>query len=172
MARPKQAHAELTQARLKELLHYDPATGIFTWLCDRGGRAHAGDVAGAISVGYRRPMVDGRRYLASRLAWFYMKGVWPSGDIDHKDRTPLNDRWDNLRPATKKQNGENRKVHKNSTTGVRGVAWDSRLSKYRAQITHNKRNHFLGIHGTIIDAVAARLGAERKFYTHAPSTVR
>ena len=116
-------------------------------------------------------MVDGKRYLAHRLAWLYMTGEWPSKELDHEDRNRSNNRWLNIRVATKKQNGENRKLHKNSQTGVRGVSWDAKLQKFRARIFHNGKPRFLGLHGTIIDAVAARLNAERALFSHAPSTV-
>jgi len=159
----------LTQSRLKEVMHYDPETGVLTWLEDRGGRAKAGTEAGAISTGYVRPMVDGQRYLAQRLIWLYMTGEWPVSQVGHEDRNPLNNRWANLRPATKKENGENRKLHKNSTTGFRGVSWEPKIGKYRAKIYHNGHLYFLRHHDTIIEAVAARLGAERQLFTHAPS---
>jgi len=157
----------LTQKRLKELLHYDPETGVLTWLEDRGGRAKEGTTAGALSTGYRRPMVDGRRYLAQRLIWLYMTGEWPVSQVDHEDRDRSNNRWKNLRPATKKQNGENRGLNRNSTSGVRGVSWDERLQGFRARIFHNGESVFLGIHSTIIDAAAARISAERQMFTHA-----
>ena len=160
--------SDLTRARLKELMHYDPDTGVLTWLEDRGGRAKAGTEAGATSTGYKRPMVDGQRYLAQRLIWFYMTGRWPKSQVDHEDRNPLNNRWTNLRPATKKQNGENRKLHKRSTSGASGVSWDKRLCKFRARIFHHGQSIFLGAHDTSLDAVAARLGAERQLFTHHP----
>lgn len=150
-------------------MHYDPETGVLTWLVDRGGVARAGTEAGALSVGYVRPMVDGRRYLAQRLIWFYMTGGWPKSQVDHIDRTRANNRWKNLREATKKQNGENRGLHRRSTSGFRGVSWDKKLQKFRARISHNGTPIFLHGHDTIIDAVAARLRAERKLFTHSPT---
>jgi hypothetical protein len=158
----------LTQDRLKELMHYEPETGSLIWLQTRGGRAQQGSEAGAISTGYVRPMVDGQRYLAQRLIWFYMTGEWPSVQVDHEDRDRANNRWKNLRLATKKQNGENRKVHKNSKTGFRGVSWEPASQRYRSTILNSGARYWLGSHDTIIDAVAARLGAERQLFTHAP----
>ncbi len=160
--------SDLTQARLKELMHYNPKTGVLMWLEHRGGKAKAGTEAGALSVGYVRPMVDGQRYLAQRLIWLYMTGEWPPTQVDHEDRDRANNRWTNLRLATKKQNGENRNPHKRSTTGFRGVSFDKNCEKYRATIFHNGKRYFQGSHDTIIEAVAARLGAERQLFTHAP----
>lgn len=162
--------SDLTQARLKELMHYEPETGSLIWLVQRGGKAQQGaEAGGALSTGYVRPMVDGQRYLAHRLIWFYMTGEWPPSQVDHKDRERTNNRWSNLRLATKKQNGENRNAHKNSKTGFRGVLFDKKSGRYRATIFHSGVRYFQGSHDTIIDAVAARLGAERELFTHAPA---
>lgn len=159
----------LTHDRLKDLMHYEPETGSLIWLQARGGRAQQGSEAGTISTGYVRPMVDGQRYLAQRLIWFYMTGEWPPTQVDHEDRDRANNRWTNLRLATKKQNGENRKLHKNSKTGFRGVAYEPTAKKYRASILHNGARYWLGSHDTIVDAVAARLRAERDLFTHTPA---
>lgn len=97
----------LTAARLRELLDYDPVTGIFTWKTSFRGTA-AGSVAGCVeSRGYRRIRVVGRRYRASHLAWLYVHGEWPPDQLDHKDNIRDHDWIDNLRPATNAQNGAN-----------------------------------------------------------------
>lgn len=157
----------LTQDRLKELLHYDPKTGVFTWLCDRGGKAKEGTEAGVLSTGYVRIMVDGKRYLAHRLASLYVTGAWPAKMVDHENRERADNVWTNLRPATRKQNRENGGPNKNSTSGFRGVSWDERLGKFRARIFHDGQSIFLGGHDSLIDAAAARLRAERELFTHA-----
>jgi HNH endonuclease len=112
--------ANLTQERLKELLSYDPATGIFAWKTRRNQLSGIGQQAGTIHArGYRKIIIDGRSYWASRLAWLYMTGRWPKSEIDHKNRIRLDDRFSNLREATPQQNSFNR-VRKN-TTGVPNV---------------------------------------------------
>lgn len=80
----------LTHERLKELLHYNPGTGVFTWLSHRSSRVRAGDVAGTVKPSGRRVIViDKRDYFASRLAWFYVNATWPGvlhcidGDLDN-----------------------------------------------------------------------------------------
>jgi hypothetical protein len=102
----------LTQARLKELLRYDPDTGVFTWLVRRPNGVKVGDPAGAVhkGSGYLRIKIDGRPYAAGRLAWLYMTGKWPIELIDHKDTDRTNNKWLNLRPATFVQNIRNRKT--------------------------------------------------------------
>ena len=86
----KRVRKALTQERLKELLHYDPETGVFKWKQERrGGEFYSvvlvkvGDIAGSLRSGERgyrhwKIGVDGENYRAHRLAWFYMKGEWPN----------------------------------------------------------------------------------------------
>ena len=97
----------LTQDYLKELLHYNPITGDFTWNNTRGGSS-AKSLAGAKGkLGYRRISIDTRLYLAHRLAFLYMEGRLPSGNVDHKDGDPSNNSWCNLRECTQAQNVQN-----------------------------------------------------------------
>jgi HNH endonuclease len=103
------ANSLLTQERLRSLLDYDPATGAFTWLVDRRGRfARKGARAGTINGnGYRQISIDCVIYPCARLAVLWMTGRWPKRLVDHHNRDKIDDRWDNLRPATYSQNGAN-----------------------------------------------------------------
>jgi hypothetical protein len=83
---------DLTAARLRELLNYEPATGIFRWRVRRTRKALAGTQAGYVQVslrskdtGYRRIRVDGRKYRAGRLAWLWMMGRWPRHNVGHEN---------------------------------------------------------------------------------------
>ena len=129
----------LSHERLKEVLDYDPETGISTWLVDRRGTARAGARAGCIhtSHGYRQLRIDGKNYLEHRVIFFWMTGKWPDQDVDHRDMDKLNNRWHNLREATRSQNAANRRTHKTNTSGVKGVCWNKRLQKWVAQIKVN-----------------------------------
>lgn len=90
----------LTQKRLKELLKYNPDSGAFRW---RVSWTRTRLPAGCIhSDGYRRIEIDGRRYLASRLAWLYMKGRMPENFVDHINRIRDDNRWANLRHVGKR----------------------------------------------------------------------
>lgn len=121
----------LTQTRLKELLSYDPETGIFTWVKTVSNRAPAGKTAGADGHGYRDIRLYGRLYKAHRLAWLYMTGDWPLDQIDHINGTRSDNRWVNLRAATLTENNRNIGTQVNSTTGYKGVSKHG--SNYRAE---------------------------------------
>jgi len=136
--------------RLKEVIEYDSATGQFTWRQDLGaGRPKAGDAAGlahtsALGCKHIRIKIDGRRYYAHRLAWLYVHGAWPADRIDHIDGNGLNNRLANLREATHAENLRNRGKQKNNSSGFKGVYWDRRGGKWRAQIMLNNRMKSLG----------------------------
>jgi len=99
----------LTQARLRELLHYDPETGIFTWLQRRAGKAQKGSIAGRYHPsGHRIIRVDVTSYYAHRLAWIYVHSYIPDGlVIDHINHVRDDNRICNLRPVTHKVNSQN-----------------------------------------------------------------
>ena len=157
----------LTAQRLRELLNYDPGTGIFTALKGRP-KLRVGAIAGTKREdGYIWIKIDYAQYGAHRLAWFYMTGTWPAAELDHWDRNRSNNAWANLRPATDKQQAENRKIYITCTSGIRGVRFES--GKWRARIGHAGRYLHVGFFRTKEEAIAARLVAERTLFTHAPS---
>lgn len=159
--------AELTQARLKELLGYDAETGVFTWKVSVNSRVPVGAVAGTLMVkGYIQIGVEGRPYLAHRLAWFYTYGVWPEADIDHIDRVRDNNAIENLRPVSNKQNHENAGMNRNNTSGFRGVCWRKDCQRWVAKITHHSKQINLGYFETPDDASAAYEAARAKLFTH------
>lgn len=117
----------ITHARLLELLHYNPDTGVFTWRQNRGGKIKSGDAAGCINGGYMQIMVDYKHYASHRLAWFYVNGEWPIGDIDHEDLDGFNNKIKNLREATIQQNGQNKRnmAKIGRTSKWKGVCYDA-----------------------------------------------
>lgn len=159
----------LSQSRLKHLLHYDPGTGVFTWLVDRRGTAKAGSTAGSVQVtGYRAISVDRKIYRASHLAWLYMTGAWPRAFIDHRDTDPTNDRWSNLREATQVENVQNViRPRRDSTSGVKGVNWHRKDGKWRARISVAGRQKFLGNFDTAEEAHAAYVAAKKLYHPFA-----
>ena len=162
--------SELTQARLKELLHYDPLTGLFTWKVTNSVRAMAGTVCKAkTSDGYIRIGVDGVRYKAHRLAYLYMLGVFPPKGVDHKNGVRSDNAWENLRPADQKINSHNICSARidNLTTGVLGVSWRKDIGRYRAYITLDEKQRHLGHFDTVEEAHAAYLLAKNNLHpTH------
>lgn len=157
----------LTQAHLKQLLNYDPKTGIFTYLKEKGKR-HIGDVAGAQDkYGYISIGIDYIKYKAHRLAWLYMTGEFPKNQIDHKDLNKSNNKWENLREADWFHNNQNVGISRNNTSGVKGVSWDSTTKKWRATIEANGGTYRLGRFNNLEEAAAvinaARLSLHGEF---------
>jgi hypothetical protein len=148
----------LTQAALRELLSYDPETGAFTWKRRPNARAswntrYAGKEAGYEwspegKVTYRAIRIFDWPFMAHRLAVIYMTGEFLQADVDHEDGDGLNNRWSNLRPATKPQNGANRGPNRNSKTGIKGV------SLYKGRYRASFRGKQLGLCGTAEEAAA------------------
>lgn len=155
----------LTQDRLKDLLHYDPDTGVFTWRVATNRRVRVGAVAGCRNEkGYIRIRIDGRNYRAHRLAFLYVNGTFPPADVDHIDRRPSNNRWDNLRPATRSDNNKNIRINSNNTSGWKGVIWNKRDRKWVAQAKLNGRFRSLGYYTTPEEASDAYEAFARKHH--------
>lgn len=156
----------LTQARLKEVLRYDADTGLFTWRKTLNNRRPAGTIAGCLdSARLRRVFigVDGRMYLAHRLAWLYVNGVLPSQQIDHINGDSTDNRIRNLRQATNAENHQNlRRARNDSSTKLIGVR--KRFRKWAARITVDGHTIHLGTFKTAEAAHAAYLRAKRKLH--------
>lgn len=143
----------LTQERIRELLTYDPDTGLFCW---RKTRRNAKGFAGTTDPrGYVRISVDRKVYLAHRLAWLYVHGTWPANEIDHINRVRNDNRLSNLRDTSRTVNTQNVGVRKDSACGLRGVGWHKAQRKWRARIQANGVCHELGYFLTASEAKAA-----------------
>lgn len=156
----------LTQERLKELLSYNKTTGIFTRLTDNKRGRHIGDVAGNHhSDGYIYIYVDGETYAAHRLAWLYVHGQWPIGDLDHKYGQEAGNGIDNLREATHKTNMQNeRRPRSNNKSGFLGVHWRKERQRWVAQLRVNGKSLRFGSFKTAEEAHSAYLAAKRKYH--------
>jgi hypothetical protein len=152
----------VTRARLRALLDYDSKTGEFRWRKRVKRSIQPGDMAGTLVHGYRKIKINGRSYPAHRLAWLYMKGNWCSQMIDHRDLDPSNNRWTNLRRATRSQNNANTRTNRNNACGLKGVSPNH--GRWRAIIHKNGRTHYLGNFPTPQAAHAAYAKAARRLF--------
>jgi HNH endonuclease/AP2 domain len=153
----------ITQERLKDLLHYDTETGVFTWIVTAGrhDRWKAGRVAGSLSKGYLCIRVDGKLHFAHRLAWLYVYGEFPPKHTDHINGDKSDNRISNLRACSSSVNmhGVKRKLTTN-TTGHAGVSYDKTRDKYAAYAWLDNKKVFIGRYGSLEEAVSARKVAE------------
>lgn len=145
----------LTQERLHHLLNYDPESGLFSWKNPQARSVKVGQAAGGDNgVGYLRIKIDRKNYRAHRLAWLYMTGEFPENEVDHINRIKTDNRWTNLRAATHQQNQMN-KFQANNTSSRKGVTWHKRTGKWRAGISVNGKDYYLGLYNDIEDAAVA-----------------
>jgi hypothetical protein len=162
----------LTAKRLRQLLYYNPKTGVFRWRKATRTGVPAGAIAGMLHTPnggrmfYRWISIDGRKYKAHRLAWLYMTGRWPVRGIDHKNRVGTDNRWTNLRLATASQNHGNSRF-KPGISGLRGV-FRVPSGRYRAHIGRDVEGRsvqkYLGTYATAQEAHEAYRAAAKKRY--------
>jgi len=158
---------EITQEQLKEVLNYDPNTGIFTWAKQVGQRGVIGKPAGSLdkAKGYISIKINRKKYAAHRLAWLYFYGYMPKDLIDHEDGIKDNNRIKNLREANTSQNQHNqRKPRKDNTSGYLGVTFSKKSKKYTAKIRTNNIVKHLGMFTDPKLASEAYLTAKRQLH--------
>lgn len=159
------AAKKLTAERLRELLTYDPETGVFKW--NAGGKGRRLDrVAGGLhpTLGYWYIGVDRVKYPSHRVAWLYMTGKWPEHEIDHINGVRSDNRWSNLREATKSQNMQNQRRAVRGTSQYLGVC--ALGKKWKASIQVDKKSRHIGVYLTEEDAYAAYLEVKRKLHEY------
>ena len=158
---------------LKEFLHYNPDTGIFTWKKQVTNSIKVGQKAGRIigknSMGYGGYIIikfNYREYYAHRLGYYMYHGIDPLEKfIDHIDGDKINNKINNLRLATKSQNNMNRSIlGSNNNSGYTGVGWNKKDKKWSARITIDGVRKFLGYFINIEDAIKARKEGEIKYF--------
>ena len=155
---------QLTTDKIRELLDYNEETGVFTWKeryassslsngeliwYKLGDARLEGTKAGRIHTNGRGyPRVDiklfGKHYRASRLAFLWMGEELPE-QVDHKDRDSTNNRWSNLAVSNASLNAKNQSMPSNNTSGVTGVSWEKRSSKWQAEVVVDGVRHRLGL---------------------------
>jgi hypothetical protein len=146
---------------LKAVLRYDPDTGLFWWIVKRNGTL-PNKPAGHPSK-YVRIKIGGKSYSASCMAWLWMTGAWPECEVDHKDLNKHNNRWDNLRAATRAQNIQNtakRNIRK--TSKYKGVWWHKWSGKWESKISVEGKQIGLGRFDSEREAYMAYVNAAKR----------
>lgn len=164
----------ITQETLRQYLLYDSDTGVFRWRLrpSRNSAVHVGDIAGSLQhdghwvIGFRR-----RTYQAHRLAWLYIHGCWPKGEIDHINRIKADNRISNLRDVSTAENQHNRclPLH-GSSVGMIGVTPHKQSGKFQAAIRAHGKSIYLGLFETPEQASAAYWKAKGRFHPTSPVT--
>ena len=155
----------LTQERLKELLSYDPETGLFTWKTRTAKCIHVGDIAGYFNnKGYNVIVLLNESYLAHRLAWLYMTGLNTEFQIDHINNIKSDNRFINLREATNAENIRNQGFRSTNKSGYIGVSKNKKVNKWVAQCCLNGKNYNLGYFENAYDAAIAYQNFAKKHH--------
>jgi len=156
----------LDATTVRALFSYNPETGEFTRLVTQGKRrTKSGKVGSDDLYGYKTTRIGGKSYKLHRLAWLYMTGEWPRGDVDHINGARSDNRFCNLRDVPRKTNLENRRAAKNNrSTGLLGAYYDARKHHYYARISQHDKTIHLGTFQTAEAAHAAYLAAKRKLH--------
>lgn len=145
----------LTHQYLLHVLNYDPATGSFSWRVDIPKRIKAGMTAGSPVDGKRLIGLNGSNHYCHRLAWFYVNGEMPSGYVVPINGDFLDCRIENLKLETPSDTLRRSSVRFTSTSGVKGVSWNTKRKKWVASVHVNLRQLNLGYFNTIEEAAHA-----------------
>ena len=133
-------------SQLRELVHYDPLTGILT------RREDGAELGYQDKTGYRNVRLLGHTLGVHRVIWAVTHGYWPHIQIDHKDGDKINNRYHNLREATPSQQIQHQNLRSQNTSGVKGVSWHKDREKWRARVRHDGTEHHFGYFDTIEEA--------------------
>lgn len=149
---------KLTQGKLKEVLDYDPDTGVFMWKVKRSNFCNIDRAAGSTRQdGYKTVFLYGKAYKAHRLAWFYVYGYFPETCIDHINGDNGDNRIENLREVGLSCNSQNSNIQKNNKTGFIGVHWCKKAKKYYSTIRVGGKLNHLGTFSHPLEAALLRV---------------
>lgn len=160
--------SKLTFMRVREIAHYDPDTGIFTWRLSNSNRVKVGAEMGVLRKdGYLRVQLDGEKHYLHRLAWLYVYGHFPPIYIDHINGVRNDNRLCNLRLADYSLNSENqRKAKSDNQVGILGIerVAGSKRNPWSARIRVKGKRLYLGVFPTSEEAYEAYVTAKRRLH--------
>lgn len=151
----------ISQEQLKKSVSYDPETGIFIWLINAGPARIGNQVKADNGDGYLKIRIGGKSYYLHRLSFLYVNGYLPENNIDHINRIPSDNRWDNLREVSRQCNIRNVGNFKHNTSGVKGVVRLRKNKKWAAFIKINGVQNYIGSTPDFTEAACMRLAAEQ-----------
>lgn len=179
------AKEKLSHEYILSILDYNKDTGVFVWRartpdmfrdgkgrytkennCKAWNKRYAGKIAGHVVKQNNRTQIRIHNvlYCLNIIAWFYVHGVWPDVDVDHKDRKPDNNSIENLRLATNSQNGANKTKYNNNSTGYKGVSFHKTNKRFAARIKKDGKQIHLGYFDTAEEAHEAYCKAARELF--------
>ncbi len=152
---------EMLQARLS----YNEKLGVFSW---KGVKprtpSRTGHAGTRCANGYIKIIVNGKSYMAHRMAMAFVHGHWPPCLVDHINRDPADNRISNLRFATCSENGRNRRRRRDSKSGVKGVSWCCQTRKWKASIQVHGVEKTIGRFPSIPQAAEAYAAKARELH--------
>lgn len=158
-----------SQDQLKNLLSYDPDTGIFAWAVARGTKIKPGFIAGCPNTdGYIKIVYMRRTYSAHRLAFLYMTGSYPEAEVDHVDGNPQNNKWANLRACSRQENMQNKLPNKGRKIGSL-VGANRNLERWISRISSNGTQIHIGVYETEFEAHQAYLVKKAELHKFNPT---
>jgi len=151
----------LTQDQVKDLFEY--RDGELYWKINKG-TVKIGSKTGSLHhSGYRFTQINKKTYLLHRIIFLYHHGYLPQY-IDHIDNNKINNKIENLREATRSQNGFNTRISKTNTSGIKGVNWSKSSKKWEVRVQINNKRKCIGIYADIELAELVATEARNKYH--------
>lgn len=155
----------ISHKELKEILDYDPKSGVFRWKKRISVKSEIGKIAGYNpEFGYCQIRIFTKLYSSHSLAWLYVTGEWQKGEIDHKNRNPSDNSFSNLRDVSRSENNSNHNRRVDNSTGFRGVSYSQRDKTFHAYINKNGARTNIGYFKTAEEAALAYDSKAIEFY--------
>ena len=159
---------ELNIKLIKRLFDYDAESGALYWKVKLNRSIRVGNEAGTVNKynKYRIVTIDNKKYRSHRIIWAYVYGVWPINDIDHINHDRADNRIENLREATQKENRRNMSLDVRNKSGFTGIYWNKKTKVWQAFIKLYEKNLYLGQFIDKFEAICARMSANNKYGFH------